>query len=666
MGSFSIGVNALKTANQLIKVAGDNIANADTDGYHVREATVVAVSGPTVSGVRIGEGSAVIDLSRVRDLLVEQSLLSHSQVQGRLGQELSALEQIEIILSEPSEYGLDARLGGFFDSIAELTADPSSVVLREQMVQKAQSVCRMFGSISSELADLADSLSVNAEQIVATVNGLTQSIANLNMRIQYVETTGVSAPGLKDERDKLIGQLAELINVRTYEDEYGVVNVSCSGALLVSEGQCATIGLSRTEDGLIVAMQGGATPYTIDVQEGAVAGLLRVVNDLLPEYRSELDEMANAFRRSFNLLHTTSLGLAGRFHQLEGSTRLETAAALCDLGYGVPAGTDERLYVNVEDEATGDVTQYELTLDTTLSGEDFLVSLRDAVNASVGHVTASINEGRIVLTADDGYAFGLATPYDPNPAQAGDISALDPTAPGLLGAYTGDEDLAYEVSFLDGGEIGTDEISMQVTVRDTIGAVVRTFTRQIDGTYTPGSVIELDDGIQLTLGVGNVAAGDGFSFVARASMDTAGVLDALGLNTFFDGLGAQGIQVAARIASDPENVAGAVRDAAGDNQSLLAMARISSQKMLDSGSATLNEFYRAVLSNIGTTKNTTALQYDNETQLLSDLMDQRDSISGVSLDEEMISMMESQTIYQAALKFVSTVDEMLSELATIL
>lgn len=665
MAGLNIGINALRTAGQLINVAGDNVSNASTPGYHVKRASIVPMAGPTISGVRIGLGPTVQDVSRIRSELIERALLMHVQLREKLGEEVQALGHLELYLNEPTEGGLDARLGQFFQSLTELTATPDDLILREQVVQQAKSVCDAFNQLDVQFRNVAESLLNAADLAVGRINTLTEAIANLNQQIKLIETAGTSAPTLKDNRDQLIMELAEIINVVVYDDEYGVVNVSCSGTLLVSGNQNSPLELVITDEGIVIRREGAVGHY-LDVREGRLAGILNVANNLVPRYQSIVDELANAFRRALNLVHTTGLGLGGRFHRLEGLNRLTMDTPLDELGYGVPGGTNEKLIINVANESTGEVTQYELILDTTQAANAFIVSLRDDINATVGNLTASVDEGRLILQADDGYAFGFATPYDPNPAEPGDITAVDPTSPSVLDAYTGAVDLAYEFSFLNGGAIGTDAITIQINVREPGGPVLRTLTRQIDATYDPGDVVELENGLKCTLSAGNVAAGDGFSFVARASMDTAGVLDALGLNTLFTGLDAAGIRVVDRIYQSPANLGAALVETPGDNHRLMEMVALQSAEIMAGGSATLYESYRSLLGAIATTYNVKSLQHYSEEGLVNDLQTQRDSVSGVSVDEEMIRLLEGRTMYQGALRFIKIVDQVLAELTMLL
>ncbi len=664
MAGFATGVNAIRTAAHLIDIAGDNIANASTPGYHVKRATVAPVIGPTTGGIRIGLGSSVEDVRRVRNELIERALLEHVEVSGRFGTELEVLTHLELLFAEPSGAGLSARLGEFFQSLNLLAGNPDDPTLREQVVQRAQMLCDTLNQLDAGLNAVMDNLLNDVDATVNRVNALSERIADLNGRIRMIETGGVSAGGLKDTRDQLISELAGLVNVSLYEADYGVVNVSCSGTLLVDGSLHVSLTATPTEDGLIVQRE-GAAGHRIDIREGRLGALLDLIDDVVPQYQSALDELANSLRRSVNLIHTTALGLAGRFHSLEGLNAFPDSEPFSDQGYGVSAGTTEKLVINVEDESTGEVIQYELTLDTTQAADAFLVSLRNAINATVVNVNATVVDNKLNLQANDGYAFGFATPYDPNPAEPGDITAATPTSPVVLGDYGGADDLVYEVTFLDAGAIGTDTINIRIDVRQPSGPILRTLNRQIDVDYDPRDLIEVENGLKLSLGAGNVAAADAFSFTAYAEMDTAGVLDALGLNVLFNGLGARGISVAERIVDEPNSLAGAMRPVLGDNQRLLDLADLQSENLMSAGTATLAGFYDTLVSYIGTSRNTRSVQFQNQEQLVKNLTNRRDSFSGVSIDEEMIRMIEARTLYQGALRYISIVDEMLSDLATL-
>jgi flagellar hook-associated protein 1 FlgK len=58
--------------------------------------------------------------------------------------------------------------------------------------------------------------------------------------------------------------------------------------------------------------------------------------------------------------------------------------------------------------------------------------------------------------------------------------------------------------------------------------------------------------------------------------------------------------------------------------------------------------------------------FDRHTNLASQLETKRESISGVSIDEEMMNLMKYQTGYNAAAKFFTATDELVDTLMSLL
>ncbi len=357
MPNYTIGLNAISTAQKLIDVAGDNIANANTEGYAAKRADVVAVTGPVTGISESGLGSTVAGVQRMRDMLIEAALLQHVQTDQRLNTEVNNLGTLESFFTEPTDGGIDALLGGFFDSVDALTASPDDPALREQVVQKAQAVCDAFNRLDSEFTTVTQNLTDSTQSTVESINSLTQQIAYYNGRIRVSSTSGGSAPTLEDQRDQLVTQLAQLINITVRPDQYGVVNISASGTLIVDGQNSIPLSVTQKDGGLTVAPT-GAQNFAVDVRGGQLGGLLNLSQDLVPRYRDALDELAGDFRRAVNMVQTTGVGLNGRFTSLQGQNFLDYDRPLSDVGYGVPAGTDEKLVINVADSATGDVRQY--------------------------------------------------------------------------------------------------------------------------------------------------------------------------------------------------------------------------------------------------------------------------------------------------------------------
>jgi flagellar hook-associated protein 1 FlgK len=166
------------------------------------------------------------------------------------------------------------------------------------------------------------------------------------------------------------------------------------------------------------------------------------------------------------------------------------------------------------------------------------------------------------------------------------------------------------------------------------------------------------------------------------SDDTSNVLAALGINTFFSGSTAGDISVSDAIVIDKNHIAAAQIDsttgefASGDNDNALAIADLQyasmdiSQWICDringntegSVTTTIEDYYHSMVGSIGIISSSISRDTEFNEMMVNELNTLRDSISAVSLDEEMTNLIKFQHAYQAAAKLITISDEMLETL----
>jgi flagellar hook-associated protein 1 FlgK len=106
--------------------------------------------------------------------------------------------------------------------------------------------------------------------------------------------------------------------------------------------------------------------------------------------------------------------------------------------------------------------------------------------------------------------------------------------------------------------------------------------------------------------------------------------------------------------------------ASGDNSNALAMANLASQKLASGGSFTYAEAYAALQFRIGTDAQSAKQSLDTQSAMLTQVKNLRDSVSGVSLDEEAINLIRFQRAYQASSRFISVIDQLTADMIGIL
>ncbi|HWQ92200.1 MAG TPA: flagellar hook-associated protein FlgK [Clostridia bacterium] len=177
---------------------------------------------------------------------------------------------------------------------------------------------------------------------------------------------------------------------------------------------------------------------------------------------------------------------------------------------------------------------------------------------------------------------------------------------------------------------------------------------------------------------GTMAARDGALAKLRSGLDTLAAEMISAVNAvyrtgfdlngstgadLFTGLDAATIGVSAALLADPgllqvSGLAGTI----GDNQVALALARMGTTRQAGLGDKTFNETYGLLVTNLGNALSSANDQVANHALVGELLLSRRDSVSGVSMEEEMTSLISFQKAYQASARVVSTIDEMLDEL----
>ena len=149
-----------------------------------------------------------------------------------------------------------------------------------------------------------------------------------------------------------------------------------------------------------------------------------------------------------------------------------------------------------------------------------------------------------------------------------------------------------------------------------------------------------------------------FSFAG----DTSGVLSALGVNTFFAGHDATDIAINDLMIADPGYIAASLSGLSGDNANVTQMLGFQFTRQPGLSGMSVEEFYRSTVTALAVTSAAAQDRRDATLTVHSSLKSQREALSGVSLDEEAVKLIAYQTGFQAAARFITTVQELLQVL----
>ena len=230
----------------------------------------------------------------------------------------------------------------------------------------------------------------------------------------------------------------------------------------------------------------------------------------------------------------------------------------------------------------------------------------------------------------------------------------------VSGSFSGEDNGHFVFTPRGDGVVGTTP-GLQVDVHTASGQLVATL--DLGDSYQPGTLIEVDQGISVSFGVGELSAthNDSARLELLADSDTSDVLAAFGLNAFFTGTGAGDIAVRGDLEGNPDLIAAGATGAAGDNQTLLAMLDLQSGGVEGLGGETLGDFYGDVVSDVGFEISTATASSEVELYLLQNLESRREQASGVNVDEEMVDMVRFEQSFGAASRYIQVLNELSQE-----
>jgi flagellar hook-associated protein 1 len=322
-GSLNTALSGLLAHRRALDVVGHNIANVDTAGFSRRRASLAAVGQSTVPSMwsrtrAAGGGVDLAGVTRVREEFLErQALTSHASA-ARLRVEANMLGRLEQTIPEPSDVGLAAQMGDFWAAWDDVANTPGRMAGRIAVLQQASTVASSLNRIATEQRALRDAAVGEATALVAEVNAMARSIAELNGAVAQAHAAGLDPHDLSDRRDLLVLQLSSIVGVTVRGGELGSVDVLVGGTSLVRGTRAESlrvaepgpVGAPWSATGLArVELQWGIDGYPASVSSGKIAGLLATANEHVPRSVAELDAVASAMVRTVNDLHLTGQGL---------------------------------------------------------------------------------------------------------------------------------------------------------------------------------------------------------------------------------------------------------------------------------------------------------------------------------------------------------------------
>ncbi len=610
---LSTSLSALTAFQRAIDLTGHNIANANTPGYSRQVAEFSARVGQGQANSFIGSGVQVSDIRRMYDETLGQQVQTARTGQARFDVLSQLANRLDVLLADPTT-GLNASLQSFFNSVQDVSNDPSSVPARQALLGEANGLAQRFNAMDSRLKETQAELNQRVTQSVDDINRLAAEIAGVNDQIALAQGRSGGAPNdLLDERDGLIQELSAQIDVSTTVQDDGTTSVFIgTGQTLVIGTQVQTLAVQPSEfdpTRLEVVYQNlsGTTALDTNLTGGQLGGLLEFRTRMLDPARQALGETAIALGQQFNQQHQGGLdlrgALGGAFFDVPGP---EVYASNANAGNGAAS-------VSVADLSA-------------LTSDDYVLDY-DGANYTLTNVTTqqSVALSGTGSAADPFVADGLEIVVSGAPA-AGDSLMIRSaaTAAGSFGvAITDPQAIAMALPTRAQASLNNlgDALIVNVSIADATDP----------GLLTPATIEFTSANTYSVNGAGSFAYVDGQPIVINGTELTV------------SGIPQPGDQ----LTIEPNS------SALGDNGNGLLLAGLQAQGVLDGGSVSVGQNYSRLVADVGSATRQLQENLNAQNVVLQSAENELLAKSGVNLDEEAANLIRFQQAYQAAAQVVS-------------
>lgn len=631
-GTFNVAKRGLFAQQRAIDTTSHNIANANTEGYS-RQRVQLETSRPfpmpsmnnTAEPGQIGTGVDIAAINRIRDSFLDYQVRVEMGVDGQFRGRDKFLSEVENILNEPTDVGMSTLIGKFFDSWNTLATSAKESNSRSIVAQQSLALTNDLNHTFSELESLKGNTQIMIKDTIFDVNSMLAQVTQLNQQIKQVKVSGNTPNDLMDKRDLLLDKLSVKFGIKIDKRAFEGYDVTTS-----NEGKYADAG----DNGNAPVDKNGKPLNLIQSENPDKVAKFSYISEIVPPDGKKAGEEGD-----YTVVYYKN---------------------------GDMTNSDNKVTIKV-------------SLKDTKDGDG-------KVTESAADKFKKINECRVIWSNNNGVALKVGE----------DGKVADPfnNAANLDGKSTDPVDFSNLALF----QPPTGELKGYMSVQNDIDTYegqlnkfAKAFAFAVNGIFSQSKTALKDSGNDINNFFVNgdaqknsVYTGDDLDAIAKAEQDitaanitinkailedpmrikTAALYDSNGnsLTGESDGTRALAMQMLRDKLMAIQDVNNATKredfltsDIFKQDPNVKNLLTVSNNV----GGMTLDSYFKDTVNKVGIQEQQARRMVDTQAKLLAGFKESRDSVSGVSLDEEMANLVQFQHCYQANAKIISTVDQLL-------
>jgi flagellar hook-associated protein 1 FlgK len=416
---LDIGRSAVQAQREALNVTGQNIVNANTEGYRRRDATLTEVYGVqselTALTSQTGLGVKLGEIRRAYDVFLTESKRSATARFEASDAFVGKLEQLENLIL-PNDGDLAVVMTAFFDNLTQVAASPGDFAPREAALEMGKTVANGFNTTANLLTSLMNGTAQEIGTRLDEVNRTLGALGVINGQLRSSNIGAAPPNSLLDERDRLLDTLAQKIpvNIKIGERLTAELRLGTSdaGPLILTGEDAKPLSMVDGESGSIM-FRIGSGQIVSQLETGALRGLVDA-HGANRRALGELDALARDFSQKLNDQHAQGIDLDGQLgRELFAVADFSVTPRPSNQG---DAQATIRLVPGLSDRLGA--------LQMTFDGRRGQWQLTDDTGAMLGAGRASIQLDSAVILVEGTPKDGDSFSFKPMPGEASRMSFL--------------------------------------------------------------------------------------------------------------------------------------------------------------------------------------------------------------------------------------------------
>lgn len=663
---LNIGLSGLSANKTSLSVTGHNIVNVNTPGFS-RQDTVQATRVPQFTGAGyIGSGTTLVDVRRIYNDFLSTQVRSSTALNSDTQSYLSQINQLDSLLAG-STTGVTPGLQKLFSALQTAAEDPANIPARQLVLSEAEGLAKRFNTVYDRLFEQNGFINKQLSAVTDQVNQLATSIAGYNDAIAIASANGRAPNDLLDAREEAVRKLSEFVGVTVVPQDDNSYNLFIGSGQPLVVGSTAsklqiTPGLSDPLRSEIQFVSGNSQQnVTSLITGGEMGGLLRYRQDVLDVSMNSVGRLALSVADQINVQLGQGLDLNGQFGN-ELFRALNDPLLLAQRSLARVGNSDPSANLNVSITDTTQLTTSDYEVQFT-SATEYVVR-RQSDGTLFPPTPATFDITTVPAPQIDGFSLGVAG----GTFAAGDRFQIMPTRNAgrdIRADMKNPEELAFAAplkSETSPGNIGTGKIS-QPTLKSKIDiydpaaqADMETSLRNAPplrivmgatgGATQSYNVVDINGNV---INTGNIVPGQDNALTINVPANPPGIPVAFEYQVNISGRPSAGDNFSVSFNTN----------GVSDNRNALNLVNLQKQSVIginpaapDTTGSSFSDAYGDLVERVGTLTSQARVDGQATSAILKQATDNRDSVSGVNLDEEAAKLIQFEQYYQASAQII--------------